>query len=75
MMKLYDRLLNSPIVFPVDQRALGDRAMPTVIYSAMHDQKQKGQMTNVWEGEGGKPVSVHDRPKGFGVFVGSHFTN
>jgi hypothetical protein len=74
-MMMYNRLLNGPIVFPIDQRSLASCAVRTSIYRATRDQKQKTEMTNVWEGEGGKPASVHDRPKGFGVFVGSHFTN
>ena len=74
MMK-YDRLLNGPIIFPIDQRTLASCAVRPSIYRTKRDQEQTTEVTNAWDGEGGKPASVHEHPKGFGVFVDSRFTN
>lgn len=74
-MKLYDRLFKSPIVFPVEQRTIGSRAKRTAACCVTRYQIEKARVTNVWEGEGGKPASVRDDAKGFGVFVDSRFTS
>lgn len=63
------------VIFPVDQRTVGSRAVRTAIYRASRDQKQKADVTNVWEGEGGKPAPSRDNAKGFGVFVDSDSTS
>ena len=68
MMK-YDRPLNGPIVFPIDQRTLASGVVRPSIYRAKREQTT--ETTDAWDGEGGKPASIHRHPKGFGVFVDS----
>jgi hypothetical protein len=35
--------------------------------------KDKRDVMNVWEGEGGKPASLHNTTRGFGVFIDTSF--